>query len=157
MLATGFDAVTGSLLRMGIRGADDVALNDHWVDGPRTHLGLVSAGFPNLFFVGGPQSTTGNIPRSTESQVDWVTALLERMRKRGQQVVTTDQEAEDAWLDHVDSTVRGTVLEHSESWAFGSNVPGKRHRYLLYAGGLPRYREECEAAFADDHRGFTFS
>jgi cation diffusion facilitator CzcD-associated flavoprotein CzcO len=157
VLATGFDAVTGSLMRMGIRGQDDVALNDHWVDGPRTHLGLVSAGFPNLFFVGGPQSTTGNIPRSTESQVDWVTALLIRMRDQGRQVVTTTEEAEEAWLDHVDSTVRGTVLEHAESWAFGSNVPGKRHRYLLYAGGLPRYREECEAAFADDFRGFSFA
>ena len=157
VLATGFDAVTGSLLRMGIRGRDGVALNDHWVDGPRTYLGLVSAGFPNLFFVGGPQSTTGNIPRSTESQVEWVTELLTRMRDWGQHVVTTTEEAEDAWLDHVDSTVRGTVLEHAESWAFGSNVPGKRHRYLLYAGGLPRYRQECEAAFADSYRGFTFS
>jgi cation diffusion facilitator CzcD-associated flavoprotein CzcO len=157
VLATGFDAVTGSLLRMGIRGADDVSLADHWVDGPRTHLGLATAGFPNLFFVGGPQSTTGNIPRSTESQVDDVTALLVRMRDRSQRVVVTTSEAEDAWLDHVESTVRGTVLEHAESWAFGSNVAGKRHRYLLYAGGIPRYRQECDAAFADSERGFEFS
>ncbi len=157
VLATGFDAVTGSLLRMGIRGADGRALDDHWADGPRTHLGLMSAGFPNLFFVGGPQSTTGNIPRSTESQVDHVTALLCRMRENGERAVTTDETAEEVWLDTVDATIRGTVLEHAESWAFGSNVPGKRHRYLLWAGGLPRYREECEAAVADDHRGFTFS
>lgn len=157
VLATGFDAVTGSLLQMGIRGTADLALADHWTGGPRTHLGLMTAGFPNLFMVGGAQSTTGNIPRSTETQVDWVTTLLRRMRERDETVVTTDEQAEEAWLDTVDSTIRGTVLEHATSWAFGSNVPGKRHRYLLWAGGLPRYREEGEAAFADDFRGFAFT
>lgn len=157
VLATGFDAVTGSLLRMDIRGTGGRTLADHWAEGPRTHLGLVTAGFPNLFLVGGPQSTTCNIPRSTESQVDWVTSILRRMRARDEHVVTTDLEAEEAWLDHVESTLGGTVLEHARSWAFGSNVPGKRHRYLLYAGGIPRYRQECEAAFADGYRGFAFS
>lgn len=157
VLATGFDAATGSLLRMGIEGREGLSLAEHWQDGPRTHLGLLTAGFPNLLFVGGPQSTTGNIPRSTESQVEWVTAILRRMRERDEAFVVTDAAAEEAWLDHVESTVQGTVLEHARSWAFGSNVAGKRRRYLLYAGGIPRYRQECEAAFADDYRGFSFS
>ena len=157
VLATGFDAVTGSLLRMDIRGVGGRSLAEHWSEGPRTHLGLMSAGFPNLFFAGGPQSTTGNIPRATESQVEWLTAIIGRMRDRGDLRVSTDEHAEEAWLAHVESTLAGTVLEHARSWAFGSNIPGKRHRYLLYAGGLPRYRAECEAALADGYRGFIFT
>jgi cation diffusion facilitator CzcD-associated flavoprotein CzcO len=156
ILATGFDAVTGSLNRIDIRGTGGALLADHWADGPRTHLGLQSAGFPNLFFVGGPQSTTGNIPRATETQVEVVIDVVSRMREHGWRRVETTAEAEDAWQEHVESTVRGTVLEGAESWAFGSNVPGKRRRYLLYAGGLPMYRQKCGDAIADDYRGFCF-
>ncbi|WP_067673086.1 flavin-containing monooxygenase [Nocardia miyunensis] len=156
VLATGFEAATGSLTRMDIRGSGGRELGDHWEAGPRTHLGLQAAGFPNLFIVGGPQSTTGNIPRATEIQADLVTRLLTFMTEQGHSVVTTSREAEDTWIDIVADSVRGTVLENARSWAFGSNIDGKKRAYLLWSGGIPAYRERCEEAFADGFRGFVF-
>ncbi|BCB89855.1 flavin-containing monooxygenase [Phytohabitans suffuscus] len=156
ILATGFDAVTGAIRRIDVRGRDGVRLDRHWEAGPRTHLGLQSAGFPNLFFVGGPQSTTGNIPRATEIQVDWVMDCLGHMADRGYRRVETTPAAEEAWLAHVESTVRGTVLEDATSWAFGSNVPGKPRVYQLYAGGIPQYRARCEEEAEAGYASFVF-
>ncbi|MET7391998.1 NAD(P)/FAD-dependent oxidoreductase [Dactylosporangium sp. NPDC005572] len=156
VFATGFDAVTGAITRIDIRGRGGARLAHHWAAGPRTHLGLQSAGFPNLFFVGGPQSTTGNIPRATEIQVDWVTACLRHMAEHGRRWVEPTAAAEAAWLSHVSSTVRGTALENATSWAFGSNIPGKARAYQLYAGGIPAYRAHCEAAVERGYEGFTF-
>ncbi|MBM9464088.1 NAD(P)/FAD-dependent oxidoreductase [Aeromicrobium sp. YIM 150415] len=157
VLATGFEAATGSLLRMDIRGQDGLRLTDHWTQGPLTYLGLQTPGFPNLFIVGGPQSTTGNIPRSSEVEVDLVTRLLGHMASKGYAAVRASAAASNAWGEEVASTVRGTVLENARSWAFGSNIEGKPRTYLLWAGGVPGYRERCEAAFDDDYRGFEFA
>lgn len=156
VFATGFEAVVGSYHRIDIRGVDDLPLTDHWSAGPRTYLGMQSAGFPNLFLVGGPQSSAGNIPRLTESQVDWVTACLAHMREHGYTSVEASKAAEDEWIEHVNSGVVGTLQETAESWAFGSNVPGRRRVFLLYAGGLPQYRDKIAEAVADGYRGFTF-
>ncbi|UGQ11091.1 NAD(P)/FAD-dependent oxidoreductase [Yinghuangia sp. ASG 101] len=157
VFATGFEAVVGSYNRIDIHGRDGLALRDHWEAGPRTYLGLTVAGFPNLFLVGGPQSVTGVIPRATDFQADWVAATVADMRERGRTVVEPTEAAEDEWIDHVNAGVAGTLLETAESWAFGSNVPGRKRAYLLYAGGLPQYRERVTAATADAYRGFTFS
>ncbi|MEX5635424.1 flavin-containing monooxygenase [Parafrankia sp. FMc2] len=157
VFATGFEAVVGSYNRIDIRGRDGLSLRDHWEAGPRTYLGLTVAGFPNLFLIGGPQSTTGNIPRATDFQADWVATTIARMRDRGETTVEPTAEAEDGWIDHVNGGIVGTMQETAESWAFGSNVPGRKRAYLLYAGGLPQYRERVRAATGDGYRGFSFS
>lgn len=155
--ATGFEAVTGSYNRIDIRGAGGVPLREHWAGGPRTYLGIQTAGFPNLFMVGGPQSTTGNIPRYTEVQADWVTHCLAYMGEHGYTRAETTTEAEEKWSDLAYSTIRGTLQESASSWAWGTNVPGKKRTFLLYGGGLPRYRAELDAARESDFEGIKFS
>lgn len=157
VFATGFEAVVGSYNRIDIRGRDGVPLRDHWEAGPRTYLGLTVAGFPNLFLVGGPQSVTGVIPRATDFQADWVATVVAGMRERGETVMEPTETAEDEWIDHVNAGIVGTLQETADSWAFGSNVPGRKRAYLLYAGGLPQYRERVKAAADDGYRGLTFS
>ena len=107
--------------------------------------------------VGGPQSTAGNIPRATEPQVDVVTACIAHMRANGLTEVTVTEAAEDEWIEHVNSGIVGTLQETAESWAFGSNVPGRQRVYLLYAGGLPPYRRKVAEAIEAGYRGFSFS
>lgn len=157
VFATGFEAVTGSYNRIDIRGAGGVALREHWAGGPRTYLGIQTAGFPNLFMVGGPQSTTGNIPRYTEVQADWVTDCLAHMRSAGFTRAETTIEAEDHWSDLAYSTIKGTLQESASSWAWGTNVPGKKRTFLLYGGGLPRYRSELDGAREAGYQGIKFS
>ncbi|MBK1787096.1 flavin-containing monooxygenase [Prauserella cavernicola] len=157
VFATGFEAVTGSFHRIDIRGHDGVQLREHWAGGPRTHLGIQTAGFPNLFMVGGPQSTTGNIPRYTEVQADWVTACIRHMREQGFARAEVTPEAEDGWSDLAYSTIKGTLQESASSWAWGTNVPGKRRTFLLYGGGLPRYRSELDGVRDSGYQGVVFT
>jgi cation diffusion facilitator CzcD-associated flavoprotein CzcO len=157
IFATGFEAVTGSFNRMEIRGAGGVSLREHWAGGPRTYLGILTAGFPNLFIVGGPQSTTGNIPRYTEVQADWVAGCIAHLGEQGFSRVVTTQDAEDYWSDLVYSTIRGTLQESASSWAWGTNVPGRKRTFLLYAGGLPRYRKELDSASESGYQRLEFS
>lgn len=159
IFATGFDSVTGSFSRIDIRGADGASLREHWADGPRTYLGIQTAGFPNFFIVGGPQSTTGNIPRYTEVQADWVTDCIAYMREHGLDRVETTSEAEDYWSELAYSTIVGTLQETAtaSSWAWGTNVPGKKRTFLLYAGGLPRYRAELDGVRESGYQRMEFS
>lgn len=156
VFATGFEAVVGSYNRIDIRGVHGHRLVDHWEAGPRTYLGLQVNGFPNLFLVGGPQGTAGNIPRATDFQANWVTDIITHVRKLGYRTVQPTEAAEDAWIDHVNSGIVGTMQESAESWAFGSNVPGRKRAFLLYAGGLPQYRERIREATDHDYEGFEF-
>lgn len=157
IIATGFEAVTGSYNVIDIRGVDDVTLVEHWIDGPRSYLGLQAAGFPNLFMVGGPQSSSGIIPRVTETQSTWVAECLAHLRDHGLSRISTTGHAEDEWNEHVDSGIRGTLQEDAESWAFGSNVDGRRRAYLLYAGGQPQYREKIAEAAEAGYKGFELT
>jgi cation diffusion facilitator CzcD-associated flavoprotein CzcO len=139
--ATGFDFGTGAMARMGIVGRDGLALTDHWADGPRTFLGIQAAGFPNLFFPGGPHAAAGNNPRYNGDQVDFVTDLLVDARADGYDVIEVTPEAEARWSDMVDraaaETPFGTIGQY-----VGGNIPGKPRRYLLNAGGRPKLRKE---------------
>ncbi|WP_216892295.1 flavin-containing monooxygenase [Nocardia alni] len=157
IFGTGFEAVTGSYRAIDIRGIDDRPLLDHWDNGPRTYLGLQAEGFPNLFFVGGPQSTAGNIPRFTEVQADWVTRCIAHLTAQGHTRIGTSAAAEEEWNEHVLSGIRGTLQETAESWSFGSNVEGRKRAYLLYAGGLPTYRDKITEAESADYKGFELS
>ena len=133
---------TGALLRMGIVGRDGFALTEHWADGPTTFLGVATAGFPNLFFPGGPHAAAGNNPRYNGDQVDFVHELLCEARRRGATVVEATPEAEGRWTAMIDRAADQPPSFGKSSYFFGANVPGKPRRYLLNAGGRPKLVKE---------------
>ncbi len=151
--ATGFDFGTGAMLRMGIVGRDGVALNDHWAEGPTTFLGVQTAGFPNLFFPGGPHAAAGNNPRYNGDQVDLVTDVLVHARKVGAEVVEVTAEAEDRWTAMIDKAAAATPFGTTGQYV-GGNTPGKPKRYLLNAGGRPKLFKEIARVKATDFEAF---
>ena len=153
--ATGFDFGTGALLRMGIVGRDGLALTEHWADGPTTFLGVATAGFPNLFFPGGPHAAAGNNPRYNGDQVDFVHDLLCEARRRGATVVEVTPEAEDRWTAMIDRAADQPPSFGKSSYFFGANVPGKPRRYLLNAGGRPKLFKEMARVKDTDWAAFA--
>ena len=151
--ATGFDFGTGAMARMGIVGRDGLALTEHWADGPTTFLGVSTAGFPNLFFPGGPHAAAGNNPRYNGDQVDFVTDTLVWARKEGVDVVEVSTDAEDRWTSMIDraaaETPFGTIGQY-----VGGNIPGKPKRYLLNAGGRPKLHKEIARVKSTDFAAF---
>ncbi|WP_327331801.1 NAD(P)/FAD-dependent oxidoreductase [Streptomyces anulatus] len=157
--ATGFDAVTGSLLAPDIVGKGGVTLREKWADGPVNQLGLVSAGFPNLFTVTGPLSPSvlTNMVVSIEQHVEWITDCVAHLRSNGLTEIDATPEAEAAWTAHVAELASGTLYPAADSWYLGANVPGKPRVFLAYVGGADRYREACAASARDGYTGFTLS
>ena len=157
-LATGFDAMTGALLNMDIRGEGGQALKDKWHAGPRTYLGLMAQGFPNLFMVTGPGSPSvlSNMLVSIEQHVDWIMACLDHMQMQGLRLITAEGQAEDSWVDHVNEVANATLFPQGGSWYLGANVAGKPRVFMPYAAGVGAYREICDAVTADGYRGFAF-
>lgn len=158
--ATGFDAITGAFDRIEFRGVDGRTLKDKWAGGPRTYLGIQSAGFPNLFTLVGPHNaaTFCNLPRCIEQNVEWVTALLRYMRARGYRRAEASAEAEAAWTAHVHEVAARMLFTQIDSWMTGinSNVPRRRGRtVMVYAGGAPKYRERCDYEAASGYQGFV--
>ncbi|HLJ07802.1 MAG TPA: cyclohexanone monooxygenase, partial [Acidimicrobiia bacterium] len=157
VLATGFDALTGPLTRIAIEGRDGRTLAEEWRDGPRTYLGLMSEGFPNLFMVTGPGSPSvlSNMVVSIEQHVDWLTAAIGAHRAAGVTMEPTP-EAQATWLEHVHEVSEGTpwTAPSCNSWYLGANIEGKTRTILPYTGGVGRYREICEEVAADGYRGF---
>ncbi len=155
--ATGFDAVTGGFMKMDIRGVDGQSLRDKWADGPRTYLGLQTAGFPNLMTIVGPHNggTFCNIPRCIEQNVEWVADLLRYMRDHDYHRISATPEAEDAWTEHVYDAVSETLIPETDSWFIGANIPGKKKTFLMYAGGMPTFRERCDEVAANGYEGFA--
>jgi cation diffusion facilitator CzcD-associated flavoprotein CzcO len=151
VLATGFDACTGPLLAMDITGRDGLRLADHWADGPQTYLGLMAAGFPNLFMITGPQSPSVlyNMPLAIEDHVDFTAAALEHLRETGNDVIEPTADAEREWVAHTDELAGATLLPSSTtSWYMGNNIPGKPRRVLVYLGGAPADRARCDEVVA---------
>ena len=151
--ATGFDAITGAFDRIEFRGTGGRRLKDHWAEGPKTFLGLMSAGFPNMLTIVGPHnaSTRCNIPRCIEQNVDWITGLMRAARDRGITRFDATPEAETEWSRHIEELADGMLYTQVDSWATGinSNVEGKTVRRILqYQGGAPAYRERCDAVAA---------
>jgi cation diffusion facilitator CzcD-associated flavoprotein CzcO len=160
--ATGFDAVLGAFERIEFRGPDGRSLKDHWVDGPRTYLGLMSVGFPNLLTIVGPHnaSTRCNIPRCIEQNVDWVTGLLRDARDKGITRFEATEAAEAEWTHHVEGLAEGMLYAQVDSWLTGinSNVEGRDVRRILqYQGGAPAYRARCDEVAAKGYAGMTLS
>ena len=149
--ATGFDAITGSFDRIDIRGVDARKLKDKWADGPQTYLGVLVTDFPNMMMLMGPHTALGNIPRSIEYNVDWVTRLLRHAREHGLTRVAATDAGVTSWTDHVKSCGVGLLSNEVNSWMTGinSNVAGKQTRIIArYSGSAPAYRARCDEVAA---------
>ncbi len=159
VFATGYDAVTGALLRVDIRGECGLSLCDKWAEGPRTNLGLMIAGFPNMFTVTGPGSPSvfSNVIVSIEQHVDWIANCLGYMQEHGKTNIATTEEAESAWVDQVNELVSKTLFPQANSWYLGANVPGKPRVFMAYIGGVGNFRKICDQVSADGYPGFEMS
>lgn len=158
IFATGFDAMTGSIFNVDIKGRGGLALKEKWNAGPKTYLGLMSASFPNLFMITGPGSPSvkSNMIMSIEQHVDLVIETLLSMRRKGLSVVEPELEAENKWVDHVQEVANKTLFPQANSWYMGANIPGKPRLFMPYIGGVGAYREICEEIVANNYRGFKF-
>ncbi|MEO6023732.1 MAG: NAD(P)/FAD-dependent oxidoreductase [Burkholderiales bacterium] len=160
VFATGFDAMTGPLLRLDIRGRDGVKLKDLWSSGPRNYLGLQVAGFPNLFTITGPGSPSVlcNMPVAIEQHVEWITDCISHMRNNGLKRIEATVKAMDGWVAQVNAAADATLLPQAKhSWYLGANVPGKPRVFMPYAGGMAHYRKICAEIAARNYDGFTLS
>jgi cation diffusion facilitator CzcD-associated flavoprotein CzcO len=155
--ATGFDFGTGALARMDVRGRDGRALADHWADGPKTFLGIQTAGFPNFFFPGGPHAAAGNNPRYNGDQVDFVTDTLVHVRAHGFDAIEVDEAAEEKWTSMVDRWATKAPSFGESSYYFGTNIPGKPRKYLLNSAGRPKLLAEIDKVTASDYKAFRLS
>jgi len=159
VLATGFDAMTGALLGMDIRGEGGKSLQTEWAAGPQSYLGLMVHGFPNLFTVTGPGSPSvlSNMLVSIEQHIDWIVACLQHMRDLGLSRVGVDAQAQVEWTAHVNEVADATLFPQGGSWYLGANVAGIPRVFMPYAAGVGAYREVCDAVVAEGYRGFEFS
>ena len=158
VFATGFDAMTGALTRMDIRGANGRALKDKWEAGPKTYLGLETAGFPNLFMINGPGSPSvlTNMLPSIEQHVEFISDCIAYMDEKGLQRIEADPDAEEAWVEHVNEVADATLYPSCNSWYLGSNIPGKA-RVFLPLLGFPEYVEKCNEVADSGYEGFHLS
>ena len=158
VFATGFDAMTGALDAIDIRGAAGTRLRDKWAEGPRAYLGLMSAGFPNLFLVTGPGSPSvlSNVLVSIEQHVAWIGDCLAHLRSHGLGRIDATPEAEDRWGEHVREVAHTTLYPRAASWYMGANIPGKPRVFMPYIG-VNTYRQTCSAVAAAGYEGFVLS
>jgi len=156
VFAIGFDAITGALADIDIRGRDGVTLRERWSDGPRTYLGLQTAGFPNLFMVTGPGSPSvlSNMLVSIEQHVDWISDCVLHLHNRGLDRIEATAEAEERWMRHVAELAAETLYPQANSWYLGYNIPGKPRVFMPYVAGCGEYRRECEEVVANGYIGF---
>jgi cyclohexanone monooxygenase len=159
--ATGFDAMTGALLRMDIRGREGVALESKWAAGPRTYLGLQVSGFPNLFTITGPGSPSvlSNMIVSIEQHVDWISECIAHMDENSLSTIEATPEAEEEWIAHVNEVASGTMMTapSCNSWYLGANIPGKPRIFMPYVGGVGEYRLKCDEVVSRGYEGFLLS
>jgi cyclohexanone monooxygenase len=156
VFAIGFDAITGALLAIDIRGRDGLPLAGKWAAGPRTYLGLSVAGFPNLFMITGPGSPSvlSNMVVSIEQHVDWIAGCLRYLGSRGFDRIEASARAEEAWVRHVNELADATLYPRATSWYVGANIPGKPRVFMPYVGGCGTYRRECDEVAERGYAGF---
>jgi cyclohexanone monooxygenase len=159
VLATGFDAMTGALRQIDIRGRGGLPLRERWTDGPRTYLGLAVAGFPNLFTITGPGSPSviSNMMVSIEQHVDWIADCLAHLQASGLRTIEATADAEEAWVSHVNAVADTTLYPLARSWYTGANIPGKPRIFMPYVGGVGAYRQTCDDIAANAYEGFHLS
>ncbi|MFL6655284.1 MAG: flavin-containing monooxygenase [Sulfurifustis sp.] len=158
VLATGFDAYTGPLFRIDLRGRGGLSIRDKWRAGPANYLGLAIAGFPNLFYVAGPGSTSAftNFFVAVEHHADWIAECIAWMAAHGHATIEALEEAETQWLAHVDKAAQRTIYFGCNSWYLGANIPGKPRIFMPLASGFPAYAERCAQVAARGYEGFAF-
>lgn len=159
VLATGFDAMTGSFARIDIRGRGGKRLSELWEGGPRTYLGLMTAGLPNFFMITGPGSPSvlANMILAIEQHGDWIAQCIAALRARGQSHVEPTLAAQDQWVEHVNEVAGGNLRSTCSSWYVGANVPGKPRVFMPYIGGYPTYAQKCREVVAAGYEGFAFA
>ena len=159
VFATGFDAVTGPLFALNLTGIGGQKLQDIWRDGPQSYLGLMVAGFPNLFTVNGPSSPSvlANMLQTIEHHVDWMSDCIDHMGKHGQTRIEADPAAQTAWAQEVADMAETTLFTKANSWYMGANVPGKPRVFMMYIGGLDRYVDRVEDIVQAGYQGFVLS
>lgn len=160
--ATGFDAMTGALSRIDVRGRGGMSLGEFWADeGPLSYLGMAVAGFPNLFTIQGPgsPSAASNFVAALEQNVEWIGECIDHLRKHGYRTIEALPEAQQDWIDQATALVAPTVLVHPScsSWYNGGNVPGKKRMYMGYTAGIPEYRRRCDEIADAGYAGFTLA
>ena len=158
VFATGFDAMTGALLRIDIRGRNGVTLRERWAEGPRTYLGLCVQGFPNLFTITGPGSPSvlANMIPGIEQHVDWIADCILHLQDRGFRHIETTRESERAWGEIVNDIANRTLFTNCNSWYVGANIPGKPRGFMVYIG-FPSYVERCKEVVRKGYEGFELS
>jgi cyclohexanone monooxygenase len=158
VFATGFDAMTGALLGVDIRGRNGQSLSDKWQAGPRTYLGIGTAGFPNLFTITGPGSPSvlANMVPAIEQHVNWIADCIEHLSGAGLHKIEATLDAEDAWVDHVNEVADLTLFPSCNSWYLGANIEGKARVFMPYIG-FPTYVTKCDEVAAKNYEGFALS
>ena len=157
--ATGFDAMTGALREIDIRVQDGPVLAEEWHAGPRTNLGLMVAGFPNMFVITGPGSPSVKTQMilAIEQHTDWIADCLAHLRAHGYGRIEADRQAQDAWVQHVNEVADGTLYPLANSWYVGANIPGKPRVFMPYVGGFAGYKRRCDAIAANGYEGFVLT
>jgi cation diffusion facilitator CzcD-associated flavoprotein CzcO len=157
VMATGFDAMTGSLLKLGIKGRNNLTLAEAWKNGPQTFLGLSTNGFPNLFMITGPGSPSvlTNMPRAIEQHTEWITRCVKHCDDVGATTIEAENAAMLNWTDHVTAVANQTLLpKANHSWYFGGNIPGKPRNFMPYSAGLDKFRSHCQKVATSGYLGF---
>ncbi|HEX3966273.1 MAG TPA: NAD(P)/FAD-dependent oxidoreductase [Trebonia sp.] len=159
VLATGFDAVTGSLTRMNITGVGGVDLREKWAQRPTNYLGFMVAGFPNLFMIHGPGSpgVLAQMITAGEWQVGWVANIIEDLSRNGYARIDTTVDAENSWDAEMEEMAAKTLFQYADSWYVGANIPGKRRNFMIYIGGFDQYSRRCAEQVRKSYEGFVLT
>lgn len=156
--ATGFDALTGALLSIDIKGREGASLREKWSEGARSYLGMTIHGFPNLFTtaaVNGP-SALANFILLNEQNVNWISDLVDHMTAQGHDTVEATEAAEDRWMERIAQLASKSLMPKANTWYTGTNIPGKPRTFPMYAGGLGKYAEDCQIVANNGYEGLTF-
>jgi cyclohexanone monooxygenase len=159
VFATGFDAMTGAMKEIDLRGKGGLSIRDKWQDGPRTYLGIMTAGFPNLFMVTGPQSpgVKSQMIFACQQHIDWIADCIENLGAKQMRRIEATRMAEDAWVQHNNEVADATLYPLANSWYVGANIPGKPRVFMPYVGGVTSYVKKCDEVVAKDYEGFEMA
>ena len=157
--ATGFDAMTGAMKEIDIRTDQGMTIEEKWADGPRTYLGIMMAGFPNLFMITGPQSpgVKSQMILACEQHIDWIADCLQHLRDKGLRRIEAEKSADDAWVQHTNEVADSTLYPLANSWYVGANIPGKPRVFMPYVGGMTAYKKKCDEVAAKGYEGFVLT
>jgi len=159
VFATGFDAMTGALAEIDVRAQSGAILKEEWSAGPRTYLGMMVAGFPNMFLITGPGSpgVKSQMILAIEQHTDWIVECLKHMQARGMNRIEAETPSVTAWVEHVNEVANSTLYPLANSWYLGANIPGKPRVFMPYVGGFHNYKKKCDTVAQNDYEGFKLS